>query len=244
MPKTRLGIDSTRAIDDGFGIMSARFFVPLLAGLILFPFSLQAKDLSTIKKEAAQKAANPDADPAAITAAAVEEVKQGGHDSFAHIEVASVVMEATPTSDPQVLAGIAAAGITYLSEDTKPMGLASLWSQAIDKHGRAEGDMDEFMAALEAALQALGVPQAIIDASLALLKDRQGGRGFNDIPIGTGLGGGSGQTNPILTGPPNPLPTPPVPTPNPPVPTPPVPTPTPIPPTPTPEPPVTPTQNL
>jgi len=216
-----LRIDYAPNLVDVACIMSLRLLVPLVVGALCLPLSLSsAQDLAPIKEEAALQAAKG-GNPAEITQAAIDKATAAGLNSTSYLEIASVVMAATPTIDPIDLAGIAAVGIKNLDDAAQPMALAALWSQAAAKHGKAQGDDDAFMEAFAAALAALGVPQSVIDAAIELMKQRFGGQGFNNSPVGGNLGGGSGLGNPILTGPQFPI----------------------IGPTPTPEPPVTPVQN-
>lgn len=202
--------------------MSFRLLVPLIVSALCLSLSIaSAQDLASIKEEAALEAAKG-GNPAEITQSAINKATAAGLNSTSYLEIASVVMAATPTIDPIDLAGIAAAGIKNLDPAAQPMALAALWSQAADKHGQAQGDDGAFMEAFAAALAALGVPQSVIESAMELIKQRFGGQGFNNMPVGGNLGGGSGLGNPILTGPSG-LPI--------------------VLPTPTPEPPVTPVQN-
>jgi len=197
-------------------MMSFRALVPLAISLLSLPLlAASAQDLGSIKDEAATAAAKG-GNPAEITEAAIDKATAAGLNSTAYLEIASVVMAATPTIDPIDLAGIAAAGIKKLDDAAQPMALAALWQQAADKHGQAQGDDGAFMEAFAAALAALGVPQSVIEAALDLTKQRFGGRGFNRNLVGSNLGGGSGLSNPILAGPVIPVPIP-TPTPGPPV---------------------------
>lgn len=174
--------------------------------------------------------------PQLVAAAAIQANRAAGGLPSGDAAIAQAVLGAAPTATPQQKAAIIGYGVELITNPQTFAGIVEgLRSSALagdDNLATSAQQLDTALAAVNLVFIANATPEFSERLSLAPFDPLTGGEGINANRIGTGLVGGTGQTNPILTG--NPL-TPPVPNPTP------NPTPTP---TPTPAPPVTPTQNL
>lgn len=177
--------------------------------------------------------------PQVVAAAAIQANRAIGGLPSGDALIAQTVLSAAPTASPQQQANIIGYGVELITNPQTFAGIVEgLRSAALagnDDLAVSSQQLDAALAAANLVAIVNATPEFTERLSLAPLGEGQNGfgEGVNANRIGTGLAGGTGQTNPILTGlPTTPIPGQPTPTPAPPTPT------------PTPEPPVTPTQNL